>query len=117
MNPLIHQCTCGELQQCDNACYCDGSQTDASTMDEARVVDKSKLPLVSVDFAQGQADKGRVDVEPLMCGSKPICKSCVSLLASLSVSLVCLSWMMCVSKPICKSCVSLLVDVRQQAYQ
>ena len=70
-----HQCTCGELKLCDKACYCDGSQTDASTMDEARVVDKSNLPIMSIDFAQGQSDKGRVDVESLMCSSEPIGKS------------------------------------------
>ncbi|GFO30950.1 zonadhesin, partial [Plakobranchus ocellatus] len=64
-------CACGELQRCPDRCYCDGSQTDASTTDAARVVDKDMLPLTSIRFTQGQADKGRVDVEPLMCSTAP----------------------------------------------
>ncbi|GFR80376.1 pro-epidermal growth factor, partial [Elysia marginata] len=69
---LENTCTCGELQRCPSSCYCDGSQTDESTTDEARVVDKSQLPLVAIEFSQGQRDKGRVDVEPMMCSTKPI---------------------------------------------
>lgn len=65
-------CTCGELKQCPASCYCDGTQIDESTTDEARIVDKSQLPLVSIKFGQGQRDKGRVDVEPMMCSSEPI---------------------------------------------
>ncbi|KAK3797045.1 hypothetical protein RRG08_036876 [Elysia crispata] len=72
MHDVAYFCTCGELKRCPSACYCDGTQEDASTTDEARVVDKTQLPLVSIEFRQSQEDKGRVDVEPLMCSSVPI---------------------------------------------
>ncbi|XP_059149212.1 uncharacterized protein LOC131936280 [Physella acuta] len=65
------KCACGELKRCPLSCYCDGTQRTIAT-DYGRVMDKSRLPVMKLNFDQTTRNKGNVDIQPVVCSDVPV---------------------------------------------